>query len=516
MAHWLDTAVFYEIYPQSFRDANGDGIGDLRGIIEKLDYVRHLGADAIWLNPCYDSPFFDAGYDVRDHFQVAPRYGTNAEMKELFDRAHELGMHVLLDLVPGHTSIDHPWFRASCLDEKNEYSDRYIWRTTPGPRNTPYHNIAGFLVGLSERRGGVAVNCFSTQPALNYGFGKVSEPWQLPADHPEAEATRQAIQDVMEFWLSMGCDGFRVDMAQSLVKEDEDRTWTKKLWRKMRAFLDEHYPEAVLVSEWGNPAEALDAGFHMDFLLHNGPSHYMDLFREKPFFSAEAEGDVAEFARVYTGFYEKTRDKGLICIPSGNHDMARIRDTLTPEEMKLAFAFLLTMPGCPFLYYGDEIGMRHLSGLKSKEGGYERTGARTPMQWDDGPNAGFSVAAPHRLYLPVDPSPDRPTVAAQEKDPQSLLRHIRGLIEFRREHPALRSNTDFRFLYAKSGEPPLLYERSCEEERLVVAINPSKEGVALEIGDNALSVLAWYGGEVTVRDRALRIPGQSFAVLEEK
>ena len=139
-----------------------------------------------------------------------------------------------------------------------------------------------------------------------------------------------------------GCDGFRVDMAQSLVKEDEDRTWTKKLWRKMRAFLDEHYPEAVLVSEWGNPAEALDAGFHMDFLLHNGPSHYMDLFREKPFFSAEAEGDVAEFARVYTGFYEKTRDKGLICIPSGNHDMDRLSKTIKGDNLKLAFAFLLS------------------------------------------------------------------------------------------------------------------------------------------------------------------------------
>ena len=157
MAHWLDQAIFYEIYPQSFMDGNGDGIGDFQGIESKLSYLEELGINAIWMNPCFDSSFYDAGYDIRDYYRTASRYGSNEDLKRLFDAVHARGMHILLDLVPGHTAIDHPWFQASCRDEKNEWTDRYIWRKG-GPWGPGYQGIAAFLCGISERPGAFAVN----------------------------------------------------------------------------------------------------------------------------------------------------------------------------------------------------------------------------------------------------------------------------------------------------------------------------------------------------------------------
>ena len=384
MAHWLDTAVFYEIYPQSFRDSNADGMGDINGIIEKLDYVKDLGCDAIWLNPLFESPFGDAGYDVSDYYTVAPRYGTNDDLARLFREVHSRGMKILLDLVPGHTSVKHKWFMESMKAEKNEYTDRYVW--TGSIWEKPGMNC---ILGFSPRNGVCAVNFFSHQPALNYGFYKPERPWQQPMDAEGPRATLEAMKDIMRFWLGMGCDGFRVDMAGSLVKNDEDGKGNISLWQNVRSFLDAEYPEAVLVSEWGEPDKSLLGGFHMDFLLHFGPSHYPELFRtDKPYFSSKAVGDISEFVNKYKESYAKTDGKGLICIPSGNHDMSRIALTLDETEMKLAFAFLLSMPGAPFIYYGDEIGMRYVKGLTSVEGGYGRTGSRSPMQWDSGVNAG--------------------------------------------------------------------------------------------------------------------------------
>ena len=225
----------------------------------------------------------------------------------------------------------------------------------------------------------------------------------------------------------MGCDGFRVDMAGTLVKNDPEGQGNVRLWRHFRDFLDREFPEAVMISEWGRPELSLLAGFHMDFLLHNGPSHYMDLFRtEHPFFSREGRGDVSEFVRAYEA-NAALAGKGLICIPSGNHDMSRLAGMLDQEEMKIAFAFLLSMPGAPFLYYGDEIGMRWIDGLPSKEGSRSyRAGSRTPMQWADDLNDGFSDARPDRLYLPLDPTPAHPTAEAQMADPNSLGRRSTG------------------------------------------------------------------------------------------
>jgi len=471
LVKWLENAIFYEIYPQSFLDTDADGIGNINGITQKLDYIKELGCNAIWINPCFDSPFGDAGYDISDYKKVAPRYGTNEDLKNLFAEAHKRDMHILLDLVPGHTSVEHPWFKESLKAEKNEFSDRYVWT------DSIWEEVAGMgnLRGISDRDGSCAVNFFSHQPALNYGFYNIDRPWQQSPEAEGPKATLEAMKDVMRFWLKMGCDGFRVDMAGSLVKHDPEQKGTIALWQKVRPFLDEEFPEAAMVSEWGEPDKSLQGGFHMDFLLHFGPSHYNDLFRcPEPYFSSRAKGDASEFVKKYLENYEKSERKGLICIPSGNHDMDRLARSLTQDEMKLAFAFLLSMPGAPFIYAGDEIGMRYVENLVSKEGGYGRTGSRSPLQWDDSVNAGFSSASSEKLYVPQDSAKDRPTVANQMKDENSLWHSINSLIDFRQKAPALQSCGEIEFL---SSGYPMIFKRSdkASGQEILVVINPAAE-----------------------------------------
>lgn len=497
---WLDSAVFYEIYPQSFKDSNGDGIGDFNGIAEKLDYIKELGCTAIWINPCFKSPFGDAGYDVSDYLEAAPRYGTNDDLKRLFDEAHKRGMHVLLDLVPGHTSVEHPWFKESMKAERNEFTDRYVW--TDSIWESP--EGMGCIRGISERDGSCAVNFFSHQPALNYGFYKPDpdKKWQQSTDSEGAKATLEAMKDVMRYWLNAGCDGFRVDMAGSLVKNDPEGKGTIKLWQNVREFLDKEFPDAAMVSEWGEPDKSLQGGFHMDFLLHFGPSHYNDLFRcEKPFFGGS--GDVSEFVKKYVENYEKSERNGLICIPSGNHDMDRLSRNVHGDNLKVAFAFLLSMPGAPFIYYGDEIGMRYVEGLTSVEGGYGRTGSRSPMQWDDTQNAGFGTSPAEKLYIPQDPDPDRPTVKKQMSDETSLYHHVKKLIKIRSEHLALHNRSEIEFVYAEKNAYPLAYVRSCEDEKLLVIINPSDKEVSFECGLNVGEAVYSFGGKVQINGKKI-------------
>lgn len=368
----------------------------------------------------------------------------------------------------------------------------------------------GCLRGISARDGSCAVNFFSHQPALNYGFYRPERPWQQPMDAPGPRATLAAMMDVMRFWLGLGCDGFRVDMAGSLVKNDENGKGTVALWQTVRAFLDREFPQAVLVSEWGEPDKSLLGGFHMDFLLHFGPSHYNDLFRcEEPFFSARGQGDASAFVKTYAENYAKTQGRGLICIPSGNHDMDRLARRLQGDELKIAFAFLLSMPGAPFLYYGDELGMRQVEGLTSIEGGYARTGSRSPMQWDATQNAGFSSAAAHKLYIPLDPAPDRPTAQAQAAAPGSLYCEVQKLIALRQAHPALQSRGGIRFLYAEPNACPLAYLRSGGGENILIALNPAARTVRFPCAYTAAETLYAFGGALQTENGAAVLPPQS-------
>ena len=483
MSKWLDDAVFYEIYPQSFCDSNGDGIGDIEGIIEKLDYIQGLGCNAVWLNPCYDSPFIDAGYDVKDYYNVAPRYGTNDDMKRLCSEIHRRGMHILLDLVPGHTSDRCEWFRESQKDEKNEYSDRYIWTDTVWEDVGGIVNVMGLTRGGTERNGAYLANFFNAQPALNYGFAYPDHerPWQQGVDEAGPRSTVEAMKDVMRFWLSMGCDGFRVDMAGSLIKADPDQSANIKLWQEFRRFLDSEFPEAVMISEWGQPDRSLLGGFHMDFLLHFGPSHYMDLFRtETPYFSREGKGDLKAFFDLYIENMNKTRaGGGMMCIPTGNHDMIRMAKFLDPEEMKMAFAFIMAMPGIPFIYYGDEIGMKYVEDLVSVEGGYERTGSRSPMAFDTSKNAGFSSADEDMLYIRQDGSKSYINAETEEKDENSLLNEVKKIIKVRKAHPALSCRSEIELLGNKGAGYPLAFIRRNEKESMLMIFNPSRKEARL-------------------------------------
>lgn len=512
MAKWLDNAIFYQIYPQSFCDTNGDGIGDIQGIISKLDYIKETGFNALWLNPCFESPFGDAGYDVSDYCTVAPRYGANEDLKQLFRELHKRDMHILLDLVPGHTSVEHRWFKESMKADRNEFTDRYVWTNDIWEGPEGMNNIRG----ISEREGCCGVNFFSHQPALNYGFYKKTKPWQMSPDEPGPTATLNAMIDVMRFWLSMGCDGFRVDMAASLVKNDEDGKGTIALWKKVRKILDEEFPEAAMVSEWGEPDKSLEGGFHMDFLLHFGPSHYNDLFRcENPYFSKNGKGNAMEFVRRYVENYEKTGGKGLICIPSSNHDMDRLSRKFDTEELKICFGFLLSMPGAPFIYYGDEIGMKYLENLKSVEGGYGRTGSRSPMQWDDTANAGFSAASPEKLYIKIDPDKNRPTAEKSKAEENSLYNEIKKLIKIRQNTPALQSNGKIRFVYAEENAYPLAYIRSTDEEKILVVINPANRECGFEIDASADKVI-YRMGNVSLDNGKVTASAQSIAYIKLK
>lgn len=513
MAKWLDDAIFYEIYPQSFMDTNNDGIGDFKGIISKLDYIKDLGFNAIWINPCFDSPFMDAGYDVKDYYKIAPRYGTNEDAEELFAEAHKRGMHILFDLVPGHTSDQHIWFTESKKAEPNEYTHRYVWTDNIWTVPEGYATLRG----ISDRDGSCIVNFFSTQPALNYGFYNRTESWQQSPDDEGPQATLNEMINVIRFWLSKGCDGFRVDMAGSLVKNDPDGTGTIALWQKVRAFLDKEFPEAAFVSEWGEPDKSLMGGFHMDFLLHFGPSHYNDLFRcENPYFRKDGKGQVSEFLAKYLENYNKTNGKGLICIPSGNHDMERLAYFLDEEERKIAFAFLLSMPGAPFIYYGDEIGMRYVEGLKSVEGGFNRTGSRTPMQWDNSmKNAGFSTADASKLYIRQDDENGRPDVVSNIENENSLLNEIKKLIAIRKEHEALQSNALVEFLNVAEGEYPLVYVRKCEKECVLVIINPSNQEIKINLDLKVNNCIYSYNDkEIDLSNEEITVPAQSAFYLQ--
>lgn len=245
----------------------------------------------------------------------------------------------------------------------------------------------------------------------------------------------------------------------------------------------------------------------MDFLLHFGPSHYNDLFRcPEPFFSERGKGDAYEFVCKYMENYEKSEKKGLICIPSGNHDMDRLARSIHGENLKIAFAFLLSMPGAPFIYYGDEIGMRYVEGLTSVEGGYGRTGSRSPMQWDDTVNAGFSSAPKEKLYIQQDESADRPTAKAQLADDSSLCNEIRRLISIRQEHPAMQSKGEIEFVYAQKNEYPLAYLRSCGEEKILVIINPADRETAFDCGYIPKGKIYSHGGEIEVSGKKITVP----------
>ncbi len=529
---WVHQAVFYQIYPQTFCDSNGDGIGDLEGIIQKLDYVKSLGVDAIWINPFFDSPFLDAGYDIRDYYKIAPRYGTNEDAKRLFEEAHKRGLKILFDYVISYTSIEHPWFQASATERPSPYRNWYIWTDNMwAAESGPFADK--FIQGYGQRNGMFMRNFFWSQPALNYGFGvpDLKKKWQLPTNHPDVLALREEMKKVLRFWMDLGADGFRADMAGALVKGADPHRENLKFWQEIRQLMKTRYPNAFMVAEWSFPKDALDGAFHADFF--HWFEGYNDLTQKEgwrilngmseghSYFDKEGQGNIAYFLSKYLDQYQATRRKGYISLPVGNHDIARLNNKRSTDDLEVIYAFGMTMPGVPFLYYGNEIGMRQLDNMPQIEGAYKpRAGARSPMQWAPGANLGFSTAPSDKIYLPVDPASDAPTVAVEEKDQNSLLQRTRMLIRLHHQEPALAAYADFVPLYAKEKTYPFIYARANGKDVVLVLLNPAGRSSRAEFecpfAYSKLKLLA--GKEMKVDKTGQRLsvsmPGQSYALYK--
>ena len=505
---WLSNAVFYQIYPSSYMDTDGNGIGDLPGITSKLDYIKSIGVNTIWLNPVFESGWFDGGYDIIDFYKIDPRFGTNTDMVNLLNEAHKRGIKVCLDLVAGHTSDKCQWFKECVSGDRNSrYADYFIWSDSISEKDkeqialrdkeaNPQASTRGKWVELDAKRGKYyQKNYYVCQPALNYGYANPNpaNPWEQSVNAPGPQAVRRELRNIMAFWFDKGVDGFRVDMAASLVKGDPDKKAVMALWQEMREWINKNYPECVLVSEWSDPKKSIPAGFNIDFEIHLADKIYNTLFfasddpwgkeGKECYFDKHGQGSLDYFYSKYADIYTSTHDKGYVAFPTANHDFQRLRTGRRNDlqQLKVAMTFFLTMPGVPFIYYGDEIGMKYLPGLQPKEGSRKRSGTRTPMQWSAGETAGFSTCAPEKLYFPVDTENGKITVAAEENDPRSLLNFVRGLIKLRHSSQALNNNGAWQLVSNPSKPYPMVYTRSMNGETYVVALNPSSEKAAAAV-----------------------------------
>jgi maltose alpha-D-glucosyltransferase/alpha-amylase len=498
---WIKKSVFYQIYPSSFQDNDGNGIGDLKGIQSRLDYIQSVGVNTIWLNPVFKSAFKDGGYDVIDFYEVDPRFGTNSALIELANEVHRRGMHIVLDLVAGHSSSESAWFKQSMLADKNlQYSDYYIWAPTK-PDDLSEQESAKWVEANAARAKYYIKNYYDVQPALNYGYANPNpnHPWEQSVDAPGPKAVRRELQNIISFWLDKGIDGFRVDLAASLIKNDPDKKATIALWKDLNGWFDQNYPQGVLIAEWFDPKQSIEAGFDIDFLR---PGKLTSSYARgqktdvKVYFDKVGEGSLADWATYFQDQYQNTLTKGYVSLPTGNHDSPRIagEERSTTAELKVLLTFLLTQPGIPFIYYGDEIGMKYIPNSPDVEGSRNRSGTRTPMQWDASANAGFSTAPTDKIYIPIDPDKNRPTVAAQDKNPRSQLNYVRELLKLRATSNALGNEGSWTLLSDTMQSYPMVYMRSNGNEKYIVAINPTNKAVKASIpAQNANKIKYTFG-----------------------
>ncbi|MCA1377849.1 MULTISPECIES: alpha-amylase family glycosyl hydrolase [unclassified Bradyrhizobium] len=491
MAHdnenWWRDGIFYQIYPRSFQDSDGDGVGDLAGILKRLPYVKSLGVDAIWLSPIFPSPMADFGYDISDYVGIEPLFGTMADFDALLAAAHDNGLKLILDLVPNHTSDLHPWFTESRSSRDNPKRDWYIWRDPApggGVPNNWLSEFGGSAWAFDEATGQYYYHAFlAQQPDLN---------WRNPD-------VRKAIYDVMRFWLDKGVDGFRVDVIWHLIKDAEfrdnpanphyvegrppnekiltqystDQPEVHDVIAEMRRVTDS-YGARVLIGEIYLPLHRLVAYYGNDLTGAQMPFNFALL---STFWSARSIEKIIED-------YEKALPRGAW--PNwvlGNHDRPRVASRVGPEQARVAAMLLLTLRGTPTLYYGDEIGMHQLAIApedvrdpfeKNVPGiGVGRDGCRTPMQWDSSNFAGFSQARP---WLPLPEDHIRENVANLEADPRSILNLYKRLIGLRKSCPPLVTG-DYHPIAAQGDL--LIYRRAAGGKAVIVALNLGPDPVAV-------------------------------------
>jgi len=507
---WWQRGVVYQIYPRSFKDSNADGVGDLPGIIEQLDYLTWLGVDAVWISPVYPSPMADFGYDVADYTDIHPLFGTLADMDRLIAAAHAKGLKVILDFVPNHTSDQHPWFEEARKSRSSAKRDWYLWRDAK-PDGSPPNNWQSVFGGSAwewdEATSQYYYHAFlKQQPDLN---------WRNPA-------VREAAYAAMRFWLDRGVDGFRVDVLWHLIKDDAfrdnpanpdyrpdqppyealipsystDQPEVHEIVQEMRALVD-RYRERVLIGEIYLPLGRLLAyygptgnGAHLpfNFQLITLP------WNAQRIASAIGEYEGALPANAWPNWV------------LGNHDQPRIASRVGLSQSRVAAMLLLTLRGTPTVYYGDELGMRDVplapEQYQDPQGiniGFSRDPQRTPMQWAASDGAGFSATRP---WLPLSPDYRRCNVAVQCAEPGSMLEFYRRLLTLRRNEPALSTGTYSPIV--TSGDL-LAYVRASGEARFLVVLNfgPRSAHLALPNLGTGTVVLATDGsreGEF-VKDR---------------
>ena len=490
MQPWWTRAVIYHIYPRSFMDASGDGIGDLAGIRQRLDYLQWLGVDTIWLSPIYPSPMADYGYDVADYTAVDPQFGTLAEFDALVWDTHARHMKLLLDFVPNHTSDRHPWFIESQSSRDNPKREWYIWRDAGrdgGPPNNWLSNFGGSAWEWHEPTGQYYYHAFlKEQPDLN---------WRAPG-------VEAAMFDVLRFWLARGVDGFRVDVLWHLMKDEQfrdnppnpeyrsgmspyralvaafsaDRPEIHDLITRMRRVLAE-YGDRLMLGEIYLPIDRLVAYYGPQGPAPHVPFNFQLI--QLPW-TATAIGAAIDA-------YEQALPPGAPAAwVLGNHDKSRVARRLGAGQARVAAMLLLTLPGTPTIYNGDELG---LVGLMPPDGasldpkgrnlpGFSRDAERTPMQWDGSPHAGFTAGQP---WLPVQPDFARVNVAVERDDPSSMLSLHRRLLELRRTDAALAHGA---YLRGDRTDRVVSFVREHGHERRLIALNftDRPERVGLESG----------------------------------
>ncbi|HZU12377.1 MAG TPA: alpha-amylase family glycosyl hydrolase [Chloroflexota bacterium] len=488
---WWQHAVIYQIYPRSFQDSNGDGVGDLPGITQRLDYLHDvLGVDAVWLSPFYPSPMADFGYDVSDYCAVDPIFGTLDDFDVLVAALHERGIKILIDYIPNHTSDHHPWFQESRSSRDNPKRDWYYWRdgkAEGGPPNNWLSVFGGSAWQWDEHTGQYYLHSFlAEQPDLN---------WR----HPEVV---DAMLDVMRFWLDRGVDGFRIDVAHYLMKDPQFRDNppappdavtpyksladydsqlhvydlgnpdTHEVFRKIRRVLDSYSAERprtsvaeIHVFDWSNWASYF--GVNLD-----------EIHMPFNFGLVGVEWDAIRIREVVDAVEGALPSGAWPSYVLGNHDEPRLATRFGAAYAPLAAMLILTLRGTPTTYYGDEIGMhdvpippeRARDPWGKRVVGLGRDPERTPMQWDSGPNAGF-CPPDVEPWLPIADDYRQINVAAEEDDPRSLLTLSRRLLALRRVTPALRGGS-----YAAVERVPsqcFVYTRRTEDDMCVVALNVS-------------------------------------------
>jgi oligo-1,6-glucosidase len=542
---WWKEAVIYQLYPRSFKDSNGDGIGDLNGIISKLDYLKSLGIDAIWLNPIYASPNDDNGYDISDYRDIMKDFGTMADFDMLLKGMHDRGIKLIMDLVVNHSSDEHEWFKQSRSSRTNPYRNYYHW--WPAEKGKPAYRWSHF----DENSDAWAYDSLTNAYYLHYFSRKQPDlNWENPK-------VRQEVYDIMRFWLDKGIDGFRMDAFQYVAKDTTFPTLPKGYEKQVikyygmlngiHAYIQEMHREVLSKYDVMTVSEGVGSTFEDAHAMVDAERNELNMaYHFEAVMLGSPKGyDLCKLKKVFARWDSAFAEKGWLSVFLGNHDQPRMlskygndKPAFRENSSKLLTTFLLSMRGTPYLYFGDEIGMSNvymdkiedyrdidaLNGYKNcvNNGGdvkeymermqlYSRDNSRTPLQWDKSANAGFTKGTP---WLKINPNYKDVNVAAQEKDPNSILNYNRKMIKLRKENQTLVYG-EFKLLVP--NDPNIFaYTRILENEKFLVILNFSENVNSFSFDgiSNANPVLINNYQEIQMKDNEIQLKAYQAIILK--